>query len=227
MTTMIPPEADRLWTAIDDQRRRTADLLESLPEEQWDHPSLCDGWTVRHVAAHLTLQRQGPGDAAGLIARHPRLLRSLTLNRMIHDSALLEAEQLTTDEIIGRIREGVGSRRHNVFVTAYDTLSDILVHSQDIARPLGVGLPMDPEAAAVGATRRWDTRRSWMSLVFGRLPLADHTLVATDADWSRGHGSEVTGPIGSLLLLITGRTVALDDLSGPGVQDLRRAVTHS
>ena len=44
--------------AIDDQRARTAGLLEGLSTEQWDHPSLCDGWTVRHVAAHLTLQQQ-------------------------------------------------------------------------------------------------------------------------------------------------------------------------
>ncbi len=41
MTTMKPAEADVVWSAIDEQRARTADLLERLTEQQWDHPSLC------------------------------------------------------------------------------------------------------------------------------------------------------------------------------------------
>ena len=55
MATLTATEADALWAGIDDQRSRTAALLEGLAPEQWDHPSLCDGWTVRHVAAHLTM----------------------------------------------------------------------------------------------------------------------------------------------------------------------------
>lgn len=222
MTTMTPPEADTLWTAIDDQRLRTADLLDGLTSEQWEHPSLCEGWTVLHVAAHLTLQRQGLGDALALLGRNPRLLRSVTLNRMIHDSAVLRAGQLTTGEIIARIREGVGSRRHNAFVTPLETLTDILVHSQDIARPLGIDLAMDTAAAERAATRRWDTRRSWMSSVFHRWPLDAVRLTATDADWTRGAGAEVHGPIAELLLLLTGRAAALPHLTGEGVVLLSR-----
>jgi uncharacterized protein (TIGR03083 family) len=45
-----------VWSAIDDQRRAVVGLLESLSEEEWDRPSLCEGWTVRQVAAHLALQ---------------------------------------------------------------------------------------------------------------------------------------------------------------------------
>lgn len=78
MTTMTPAEADAVWGGIDDQRTRTADLLEQLTAEQWEHPSLCRGWTVRHVAAHLTLQQQGVRDVAAFVPDHPRMLRSLT-----------------------------------------------------------------------------------------------------------------------------------------------------
>ncbi|CAN7251018.1 maleylpyruvate isomerase family mycothiol-dependent enzyme [Knoellia sp. LjRoot47] len=222
MTTMTPPEADTLWTAIDDQRRRTADLLEGLSGEQWDQPSLCEGWTVRHVAAHLTLQRQGLGAALGLVGRNPRLLRSVSLNRMIHDSALLTAEQLTTDEIVSKIREGVGSRRHNVGVTPLETLTDILVHSQDIARPLGIELSMDPAAATVGATRRWETRRTWMSSVFEQLPFDGVRLTATDVDWTRGEGAEVRAPVAEILLLLTGRLAAARNVTGEGAPLLSR-----
>jgi uncharacterized protein (TIGR03083 family) len=53
-------DKDAVWAAIDSQRLRTADLLEGLSEEQWRHPSLCDGWTVRDVAAHLSPRRSRP-----------------------------------------------------------------------------------------------------------------------------------------------------------------------
>lgn len=207
-------DTDELWAAIDDQRRRTADLLETLTPEEWAHPSLCDGWSVRDVAAHLTLQQQHLTDVVRFVVRHPSLLRSVTLNRTIHHSAKLQAK-LPTDEIIRRIRASIGSRRHNAFVSERETLSDILVHGQDIALPLGLDLEMPPAAAAEAATRLWQTRGTWLSMVFRPLPLEGHRLTATDADWSVGEGIEVAGPIGALLLLLTGRTALADRLSGP------------
>jgi uncharacterized protein (TIGR03083 family) len=47
---------DDVWRGIDDQRRRLVDLLEGLSDQEWQHPSLCQGWTVRQVAAHVALQ---------------------------------------------------------------------------------------------------------------------------------------------------------------------------
>jgi uncharacterized protein (TIGR03083 family) len=222
MAEMTRDDADALWAAIDDQRRRTADLLEQLTAEEWDHPSLCEGWTVRHVAAHLTLQQQRVRDIVTFVARHPRLLRSVTLNRTIHDSAVIQSG-LPTTEIISRIRAMIGSRRHNSFVTPVETLTDILVHGQDIAVPLGVELEMLRTASTVAATRRWDTRKSWLSTVFRNLPLDGYRLTATDAEWAAGEGPEVAGPIGALLLLLTGRTAALDRLTGEGADVLRAA----
>ena len=47
-------DSDTVWQHIDDERAWLADLLESLAQEAWQQPSLCEGWTVRDVAAHLT-----------------------------------------------------------------------------------------------------------------------------------------------------------------------------
>lgn len=223
MATMTQAEADTVWGAIDDQRTRTADLLEQLTAAQWDHPSLCRGWTVRHVAAHLTLQQQRIRDLAAFVAHNPQMLRSLTLNATIHDSAVLQAQMLSSQEIISRIRAMIGSRRHNAFVTPLETLTDILVHSQDVAIPLGLDLTMRPTASALAATRRWDTRGTWLATVFRRLPLDGYRLTATDTDWTRGHGPELAGPIGTLLLLLTGRSAALDQLTGDGAEAVRSA----
>ncbi len=227
MATMTITEADALWSGIDDQRARTAQLLKMLSPEQWECPSLCDGWTVRHVAAHLTMQQQRWRDAVTFLTRHPRMLRSVTLNATVHNSAVLQAQLLTTDQIIEHIVNGIGSRRHNAFVTPLETLTDILVHSQDIAIPLAVHLPMRPELSALAATRRWDTRNTWLATVNRRLPLNGYQLRATDVNWSRGQGSDITGPIGAILLLLTGRPAALEQLTGEGADALRLTETPS
>jgi len=221
MATLTAAETEDLWLGMDDQRSRTVSLLEGLSTDQWDHPSLCHGWTVRHVAAHLTLQQQSFGDVIGFIGRHPRMLRSVTLNATIRESAVIQAGALTTAEITDRIRSTIGSRRHNAFVTPLETLTDALVHGQDIAVPLGLDLEMRPAPCALAASRRWDTRGTWMAWVNRRLPLDDHRLRATDVDWERGSGSEVAGPIGAILLLLTGRPAALTHLTGEGADALR------
>jgi uncharacterized protein (TIGR03083 family) len=226
MTRLTPIDTDALWDGIDDQRARTAGLLEGLTPDQWEHPSLCDGWTVRHVAAHLTMQQQRVRDALGFISRHPRILRSMPLNTFIHDAGVIQAQTLSTEQIVAGIRSGMGSRRHNPGLTPLETLTDILVHSQDIAIPLGVDLPMRPALSAAAATRRWDTRNTWLATVNRRLPLNNYQLTATDTHWRRGQGPDVTGPIGAILLLLTGRTAALDQLAGEGADVLRSTQTR-
>ena len=226
MTTLTSAQADAVWAAIDDPRGRTADLLEQLTDEQWRRPSLCEGWTVRHVAAHLTLQQLGVRDIAGFVARNPRILRSVTLNATIRDTAVIQS-RLPTDELIRRIRAMIGSRRHNAFVSPMEALTDTLVHSQDIAIPVGVRLELLPTAGTLAATRVWDTRGTWLASVFRPLPLDGYRLTATDADWTRGQGLEVTGRIGTLLLLLTGRRAALEHLTGEGADALRAAPSRS
>jgi uncharacterized protein (TIGR03083 family) len=225
MATLTATETDDLWAGIDDQRARTADLLEGLTPEQWAHPSLCDGWTVRNVAAHLTMQQQRVRDALGFMVRHPRMLRSVALNDFILKAGILQAEALSTEQIIAGIRNGIGSRRHNPGLTPLETLTDILVHSQDIAIPLGVDVPMRPSLCALAASSRWDTSDTCLASVNPRRPWARSRLTATDADWSRGQGPEVTGPIGAILLLLTGRTAALEQLAGEGANALRPTET--
>ncbi|KRF23773.1 maleylpyruvate isomerase family mycothiol-dependent enzyme [Phycicoccus sp. Soil803] len=227
MGTLTATEADALWAGIDEQRARTAALLEGLTAEQWEHPSLCDGWTVRHVAAHLTMQQQRVRDALGFIVRHPRILQSMPLNTFIHDAGVVQAQALSTEQIITGIKAGIGSRRHNPGLTPLETLTDILVHSQDIAIPLGADLPMQPSLSALAAARRWDTRDTWLAKVNRRLPWATCRLNATDVDWTRGEGPAVSGPIGAILLLITGRPVALDQLTGDGADALRLSGARS
>jgi uncharacterized protein (TIGR03083 family) len=205
---------DQIWAAIDAHRLRTAELLEQLSDDQWRHPSLCDGWTVRDVAAHLTLQQIGVGTVLQLATRHPGAI-ARGMNRMIRESARGRAD-LPAEQIIAEIRGMVGSRRHNIGVTCQETLIDILVHSQDIAMPLGRRLDVDPQAAAVAATRVWSYSGGSKAKVFRKIPFEGLRFVATDAAWSVGSGREIEGPISAILLVLTGRLAGLSMLSGDG-----------
>jgi uncharacterized protein (TIGR03083 family) len=144
-------EHDDVWTAIDDQRRALVRLLEHLPEEEWRRPSLCDGWTVRQVAAHLALQNT-PWSAM------PRavldLIRRGGMNGAIHAMACRHAE-LPVEVIVGEIRDRIGVWRPLPAVTFRETAIDYLVHGQDIAVPLGQTLPMPPGLAVLAADRVW------------------------------------------------------------------------
>ncbi|GAA5168004.1 hypothetical protein [Ornithinimicrobium tianjinense] len=107
-------------------------------------------------------------------------------------------------------------------MTPRDTHTDIVLHGQDIALPLGMTLPLAPEEAAIAADRLWQVRPSRLSSVYRRIALDGHRLVADDVDWQVGRGSEVRGPVLGHLLLLSGRTALLDQLHGPGADALRR-----
>jgi uncharacterized protein (TIGR03083 family) len=218
MTNKQPPSAgaidrDQVWQVIDAQRRSLADLLDNLSEDEWRKPSLCAGWTVRDVAAHLTLQQVGFSDTIGMMIRWRG-----SLDRTIQHVARRRAAALPTDRIVAQIRGMIGSRRHNLGVTYLETLSDILVHGQDIAIPLGRRHDMPPAGAAVAASRLLSMR--WPPPLPSARTVAGFRLTATDTSWSVGEGPEVRAPIAAILLVCAGRLVALPQLSGAGAADL-------
>ncbi|ADP82018.1 maleylpyruvate isomerase family mycothiol-dependent enzyme [Pseudofrankia inefficax] len=214
--------ADEVWQAIDTQRLRVADMLEQLTDDEWRAPSLCGGWTVREVAAHLTLQQTGLGGALRMAARSPGGMK-----RVIHRSACLHAATPTA-QMIAEIRGMVGSRRHNAGVTCQETLIDILVHGLDVAIPLQRPLALPTDAAAVAADRVWSVAFPFFGYpFFPRRRLRGLRLTASDTEWAVGEGAPVDGPIDAILLLLTGRLAALPRLSGEGAYALHARLTSA
>ena len=123
-------DADEIWSAVDAQRGRTADLLDTLSPEGWRQPSLCAGWTVRDVAAHLAMQPMTIRVALRGFLRHPG-----SVNHVIHTTARDRAAE-PTGRLVAGIRATVGDHRPNPGLTNLETLIDIVVHGQDIAIPL-------------------------------------------------------------------------------------------
>ena len=203
---------DDYWSAVAATRLSVAELLDQLSPAEWERPSLCAGWRVRDVAGHLSLV---PTITTGELLRaapragfNPHRINTVLARRYGNRS---------TAAIVARIREHAADRRTARVLNPRDSLFDVIVHSQDIAVPLGrtVGVPV--EATRRGLDRVWEM--GWPFRAAQRL--AGRHLRATDTDWERGAGAAVEGPALALLLLATGRTTtAAPLLTGPGVASL-------
>lgn len=205
-------DIDRVWTEIDAQRGRLCDLLDDLDDADWGVESLCTGWRVRDVATHLTLQQAGVRDVLIMMREDPGALLRFDMNAMIKNAAIRRATAQRAD-IVAAIRGMVGSRRHNLGVTPYETLIDICVHSQDIAIPLHRDLPLTVTAAVAVADRIWHLGWPWYAAKRHR----GFRFVATDVDWAVGEGSKVRGPIQAIALSLAGREIVTGQLAGwPG-----------
>lgn len=184
-----------IWQHIDAERAAVADILESLQEGDWDQASLCDGWTVRDVGAHLAFAQARVRDVLW-----PAIRTGFRYNAMIAFAAV--HSPLTHEQIVATLRGFVGSRRRAPFISELEPLIDILVHTQDICLPLGINHPMPADAAAAAADRVLALRgpmRLWKA--------PEVRLVATDIEWARGEGEELRAPMQNHLLTLTGRRV--------------------
>ena len=206
-------EKEAAWQVIRRERSALGDLLESLTPEEWEHPSLCEGWSVRDVAAHVIAWPDSTFREVAIAAVRARG----NYNRMIHDEAQRRSARPTA-EIVADFRRLAGSRTRPPVVTYREGLLDILVHTQDIAIPLDRRHDMPIEAARDSADRYWRVGFPF----YARKKLAGYRLEAIDTDWSVGEGAAIRGPISALLLLVTGRPAALARLGGEGLPRLER-----
>jgi uncharacterized protein (TIGR03083 family) len=189
------------------ERRDLADQLAGLDAAAWATPSLCGTWTVHEVLAHLTFSVEASTLPVLLAVARARG----DIDAVFAREARERAAAVSPGELLDRLR-ATADVPHRLGISGpTDPLDDVLVHGQDIARPLGLERPMPVERVrmvidAVCATPMFGARRRFAGV----------RLVATDADWTRGEGPEARGPLGELLLLATGRPAGLDALDGPG-----------
>ncbi len=203
-----------LYPAIADERRASADLLAGLSTGQLATPSLCEAWTIRDVGAHLLMP---------LVTSGPKFGYALLRNRMDFNRA---SEMLTAQvarrsdaEIVAGLRDNADHRFTPPGLGPEAPLTDLIIHGQDMRRPLGLAHHVDPQRLVVvlGFLTGPDARRGFVPSE----RIEGLTFRATDLDWTAGAGPEVAGPAEAVLMAIAGRAVALDELTGPGVAELR------
>lgn len=200
--------------ATTEERLALCSILERLKPEEWDAPSLCDGWAVGDVVGHLTLATHETvrDMVVGMIKARG------SFDRMTRDTAISRAKQFKPAELIEQIRATSESTRRSPMSSPLDPLLDIIVHTQDITRPLERSYAPNPGSVTSALDHAVNSR--WYG---GAKRFAIFTLEAIDTTWTAGSGDQpVTGPAVDLLLMATGRVAGFDGLSGPGVATLKR-----
>lgn len=187
------------------EREEFAEFLSTLSPDQWNAPTLCDGWRVRDVVAHVISY-----DELGLLGALRRLVGSgFSLDRA--NAAGLSASR-EPDELLATLRRHLTPRGVTAGFGGRIALLDCTVHHQDVRRPLGMPreIPADrlrhaldflPRARALGSPGRIRGLR----------------LVAEDVGWTHGDGPEVRGCGEAVMLAAAGRACVFEELSGDGV----------
>lgn len=189
------------------ERRELVEFLRTLSDEEWETPSLCSGWRVRDVVAHLLYDVTSPLTYANAVRRARGSVDDI--NNLLVDDQRSTSRQRLTERLESSVGRGPFAR-----LAPSLALADVLVHHQDIRRPLGKPRTIPAERLRVVLDHPDPfarPKRFTRGLRF----------VATDLDWAKGDGPEVHGPGEALALATVGRPVVLDELSGDGVPTLR------
>ena len=193
------------------ERAALADAMQDLPDEAWAHPSLCAGWTVHDVLAHLT--------AAARTSTLPWLANMVAsrFDTDRHNLRLLQRYRAADPaDTLSTFRNAMTSTVAP-FGMLEGALGEIIVHGQDIARPLG--LPLMPSRDALRVVAAFFARKDFAinssTLVRGL------RLEAADDEFASGDGPVLRGPLLALVMAMAGRPAALDELDGEGLEVLR------
>ncbi|MGB3184988.1 MAG: maleylpyruvate isomerase family mycothiol-dependent enzyme [Ornithinimicrobium sp.] len=207
-TAERPPLA---W--ITAERVALADLLEDLSDEQWTHPSLCDGWQVRHVVAHLTMPfRLGLAGMARGLVRH-----RFRFDQFARQHARQAGDALDRAELIDVLRQHADDPWTPPGVDVNVAMVEVAIHGEDIRQPLRIERD---DVAVFGPVLDASMTRQMRSF----LPpsrVEGLWLSAPDVGWVHGNGPEVEGSGADLALALWGRAGAVEQLTGPGVRTLR------
>lgn len=205
------------FTLIAGQRRAIADLLESLDTAQWNAPSLCEGWTVREVAAHLAMPFNV--NMAGFMWR---MLKAGGDFDKVSDDYARRASAQTPSQLVAAIRDHADHRFTPPGAGPEAPLTDALIHGLDIGVPVDRRVPVADEVLTVVLPFLFTkpARRAFVP----EARVAGLRFVATDVDFATGDGPIVEGPGQSLALALAGRPALVGDLSGDGVATLTRRI---
>ncbi|MEU7216228.1 maleylpyruvate isomerase family mycothiol-dependent enzyme [Nocardia iowensis] len=189
-----------------EERAELISLLRTLSDEEWAAPSLCRGWRVRDVVGHLLYDTIALPTYGAIAARSGFSIDGLN-GRLVE-----KAKALPTTVLVDKLEAEAGR------IAKYAPrliLADVMVHQQDIRRPLGRTRTIPADRLTTVLDHPDPFALPWRRTKGLR-------FVATDVSWSKGSGPEVRGPGEAIALAVVGRAVAVDELAGDGVAELRR-----
>jgi uncharacterized protein (TIGR03083 family) len=200
-------KTEEIWKYMHSERADMADTWTSLSSEQWSSASWCKGWSVQETAGHVVAAaEQTPSNFFKELAS-----AGFRFN-VFSERGAKRLGAIGPDELIRRLRARTTTTNHPPG-PVLAMLGEIVVHGEDIRRPLGLQHQV-PEEALVAVADSWKNSNL---LIGSKRRIGGLRLEATDVDWAHGDGLLVSGPMASLVLAMTGREAALSDLTGDGV----------
>lgn len=197
---------DTIRDMIAAQRAELAEVLAGLPGPSWDEPTLCAGWRVREVVAHITMPFRFSGRRFALELAKSRG----RFNEMADRLARRDAAVLSSAELAEAVRSNTGHPWKPPGGGYAGALAHDLIHGLDITVPLGLARLVPEERLRPVLPASPDDR----SVKFFGTDLDGIELRATDMDWGLGSGVPLTGAGADLLLVLCGRTLPPGRLSG-------------
>lgn len=205
-----------VWPEVHAERRALVEDLIGLEAAEWETPSLCADWAVRDVVAHLAATA-----ALSRVGFAREFVRArFSVERIIERQVALAREQDASASLtaLRSVVDYVASPP----LPLITRVIEIVVHGEDIRRPLGMYHAYSTTCIADAVVYLFGDRPSG-----GKKRLKGLALTATDVDFSYGHGPLVKGPAVALLLAASGRSAMLDELSGPGANQLINRVLQA
>jgi uncharacterized protein (TIGR03083 family) len=182
-----------------------ADLLGSQPEAAWDTQSLCEGWRVREVVAHMTMPvRYSPEQFGAEFQAAEGDFTKLSNTIAGRDAAL------PVDVLVGNLRDETLHAWTPPGGGSTGALNHAVIHGLDITVPLGVDRRSSDETVR---TVLDDLTEGGTHAHFG-FDLSGINLQATDIDWSYGSGTPIRGAAGDLALYVCGRILPAGRIEG-------------
>jgi uncharacterized protein (TIGR03083 family) len=192
--------------AVAGERGDLAELLAGLSEDDWDKPTLCAGWRVREVIAHITMpyRLSTPRFVLGLAKARGNF------SRFADRQARADAGALSSADLVECLRQNVNHPWKPPGGGYVGALSHDVIHGLDVTVALGI----DRQVPAERLHYILDDMNPRQVKYFG-VDLTGIQLQATDLDWTYGTGTPLTGAAQDLLLVLCGRALPPNHLTGP------------
>ena len=205
MTTPSATDDAHLQPAVAAEFASLAGLLAGATDAQWDTPSMCEGWRVREVVAHMTVPARYPEEE--LMTRFRR--SGFDFTRLSNEMAAQDAG-LPADQLVAGLRSDIMQRWTPPSGGYHRALNHVVIHGLDVTVPLGAPRCSPDETIRVVLD---DLTVGGGHARFG-IVINSRRLQASDLDWSHGSGPVLRGAAEDLALALCGRAVPAGRLEG-------------
>lgn len=212
---------DQTWELIAAERKKLAAYGKHLTSKQWEAPSLCEGWNIADVYAHLVLESRYKAYEV-----LPSLVRGRGNIHNMMDSLARKYGKAKTQAQLTALLEGDAKLRLSPqLVSPLEVLIDIVIHSADIKLALGEKWEVEPEVMKHILTK-WHPSQTRFGTITNRIRRRMKGLhwTAEDFDWSVGKSGQpkISGRGQFLIFAIAGRGLALEYVDGDGVEIMQK-----